>query len=109
MNPFRVRIIHYAEHVRDMFDLAKYLPPPSMKGNEYDQADWAVQEKQLSEYVIRVATKDWLLKSIQDEMEDKGKKHWSFTHKEWCNFMSTMKEKDNRKRYAAQIKKTCGL
>ena len=34
VNPFRVVIIHYAERVREMHDLAKYLPPLSMKKQE---------------------------------------------------------------------------
>ena len=43
--PFRVGILQYANHVRDMHDLAKYLPPPLMKGSEYYGADWTVHDK----------------------------------------------------------------
>ena len=45
VNPFRVGIIQYTDHVRDMHYLSKYLPPTSMKGNDYDEADWAVCDK----------------------------------------------------------------
>ena len=45
VNPFMVRILQYAERVWELHNLAKYLPPPSMKGDEYDQADWDVNDK----------------------------------------------------------------
>ena len=32
VKPFKVKILRYAERVRDMHDLAKYLRPPLMKG-----------------------------------------------------------------------------
>ena len=35
---FKVRILYYAKRVRDMHELAKYLHPPSMKG-EITMAD----------------------------------------------------------------------
>ena len=37
VKPFRLIILQYAERARDMHNLAKYTPPPSMKGDEYDQ------------------------------------------------------------------------
>ena len=40
MKPFKVKILRYAERVRDMHDLAKYLPPPSMKGESSMAANW---------------------------------------------------------------------
>ena len=32
VKPFKVKILCYAERVREMHDIAKYLPPPSMNG-----------------------------------------------------------------------------
>ena len=49
-----------------MHELSKYLTPPSMNGKEYDEADWAVHEKELSENDIWVATTDVLPTSMQD-------------------------------------------
>ena len=37
VKPFRVGIIQYSERVNEMNDLAKYPPPPSMKGKEHDE------------------------------------------------------------------------
>ena len=32
VKPYKVKKIRYAKRVRKMYDLAKYMPPPSMKG-----------------------------------------------------------------------------
>ena len=63
-----------------MHDLDKFLPPPLNKGDKYDQLYWNAHNKELSEDDICVATKDGLLSSMQDEMEDKGKYYISFHH-----------------------------
>ena len=50
---FRVGILHYNEHVRDM-----YLSPPLNKGREYNQADLTIRgKKYLSmRFVMRLRT-----------------------------------------------------
>ena len=63
-----------------MHYLAKYVPPPLNKGGGYDQSDWAVCDKELSEDDIHVATKDVLPTSMQDEMEYKYKDYQSLPH-----------------------------
>ena len=40
VKPFRVKIIRYAERVREMHDLAKYLLPLSMKGESAEADNW---------------------------------------------------------------------
>ena len=45
VKPFRVKIIHYAESVRDMHDLEKYLPPPLMKGVSAGKYNWTVRNQ----------------------------------------------------------------
>ena len=42
VKPFCVRILRYAERVREMNDLANYLPPNLMKGRKYEAANWKV-------------------------------------------------------------------
>ena len=59
--------------------------------------------KELSQDDIRVATKDRLPASMQDEMQDKDKDYSSLKHEEWCDLMYTTEAKDNRKRSADQI------
>ena len=87
-----------------MHDLDKYLPPTQKKGGEYDQADWNVCNKELSEDEIFIATKDGLPKYIQDELEDKREDYHSIPYKEWCDLLSTTEVKDKRKIAADQIK-----
>ena len=45
VKPFRLGIIRYAERVVGMHDLAKYLPPPSMKGESYEAANWKFRDQ----------------------------------------------------------------
>ena len=73
VNPFRVVILKYAERVRKIHDLAKYLSPTLMRGGDYYQSCWNVCGKELSEYNIHIATKYRQPTSIQDELEDKTK------------------------------------
>ena len=49
-----------------MHDLAKYLPLPFMKGGEYDEVNWAVLDKELSEHEIHVETRYRIPTSMQD-------------------------------------------
>ena len=43
VKPFKVKILRYVEPVQEMHDLAKYLPPPLMKGESAMEANWSVQ------------------------------------------------------------------
>ena len=61
-------ILQYMDYVCDMHDLAKYLPPPLMKGGGFKASYWAVRKKCFNEDVIRVVTKDRLPTSMQDEL-----------------------------------------
>ena len=45
LKPFKVKNSRYAERVREMHDLAKYLPPYSMKGESAMADNWNVQNK----------------------------------------------------------------
>ena len=67
VKPFRVGIFRYVERVQEMHDLAKYLPPSSIKVKNYESDNWEVRGKVLSENDIFVAIKDGLPSSMQDE------------------------------------------
>ena len=43
--PFKVKILRYSESVREMHDLAKYLPPPSMKAESAMAANLYVRNE----------------------------------------------------------------
>ena len=54
LKPFRVDIIRYDELDCLMHNLAKYVPPRSIKGDDYDKIDWKFCDKEFSEYDISV-------------------------------------------------------
>ena len=45
VKPFKVKIIGYAERVREMNDLAKYPPPYLMKGESNGSANCTVRNQ----------------------------------------------------------------
>ena len=45
VKPFKVKILRYAERMRDIHDLAKYLPPPSMKVDIAMAYNWYARNK----------------------------------------------------------------
>ena len=71
VNTLRVGIIQYDERICEMHDLYKYPPPPWIKGDSYDQADWTIRNKEFSECEISVETRYGLPTSMQDEIDDK--------------------------------------
>ena len=66
VKPFKVKILWNAERVREMHDLANYLPPPSMKGESEMAANWNVHNQEFTASDIRLAIKDGLPKSTRD-------------------------------------------
>ena len=41
VKPFKLKILRYAKCVREMHDLAKYLPPTAMKGDSTMASNWS--------------------------------------------------------------------
>ena len=80
LKPFRVSILHNTEHVREMHDLSKYLPTPPMKGESYEEANWKFLGQYFTVSEIRVATKQRLPSSIQDELDDHQEDYRSLSH-----------------------------
>ena len=68
INPFRVGILQYAELISYMYDLAKYLTPPSRKGGDYEQTYCTIRNKELWEGDIHILDMKGLQESIQDDM-----------------------------------------
>ena len=44
-SPFKVKILRYAKHLREIHDLEKYLHLPLMKGESGMAANWSVCNK----------------------------------------------------------------
>ena len=88
-----------------MHNLSKYLPTPSMKINNYKADNWKSRDQELYVNEIRFAIKDGLPSYMQDELEDNQEEYYSLTHEDWCDLLSTIEVKDNRKRESTDIKK----
>ena len=101
----RVRILQYAELDREMNDLAKYLTPPQMKSVRFESDRWDICDNEFSEHIIRVETKDALPTYMKDQLEYNNQDDRSILHEDWCDLISTVEVKDNRKRVATQIKR----
>ena len=63
VKPFKFKIIRYSERVREMHDLEKYLPPPSMKGDSEMAANWNFHNKEFAISDIQLSIKDRLPKN----------------------------------------------
>ena len=48
LKPSCVEIIRYTKRAMDMHKLAKYLPPPSMKGRNYEASNWKFRDQEFS-------------------------------------------------------------
>ena len=92
--PFKVKILCYDNCVRDMHDLAKYLPQPSMKGYSAMAANWNVYKKEFTASDLRPDIKDGLPKSMRDELVDHPEHYCSLTYVDWCYLLSTINIKD---------------
>ena len=105
VRPFHVGILRYDERVQHMHDLVKHLPPPLINGNVYEAVIWKFRNSEFSVDDIRVAIKDGLPSSMQDEFEDNQEEYCSLAHEDWCKLLSKIEIKDNSKKEATQIKK----
>ena len=90
VKPFKVKILRYAKRVRDMNDLLKYLPPPSMNGESEKAANWSVHNEDFTISYLGLAIKDGLPKSMRDELDDHPEDYHSLTYEDWCDLLFTI-------------------
>ena len=104
VKPFKDKIICYAERVCEMHDLSNYLPPHSIKGDSAMAANCNVHNEKFTASDIRLAIKHGIPKFMRDELDDPLEHYCSLTYEDWCDFLSKIKVKNERKREAAYIK-----
>ena len=97
VKPFKVKILRYAERVHDMHDLAKYLSIPLIKGESDKSANWNIQNQEFNSSEIQLEIKDKLSKSMQYELDDHPEDYRSLTYEDWCELLSTIEVRDERK------------
>ena len=104
VKPFKVEILRYVKRVHEIHDLAKYLPQPSMKGHSVMAANWNFRNKEFTISDLQLAIKGGLPKYMRNELNDHPEEYRSLTYEYWCDLLSTIKVKDERKISSVQIK-----
>ena len=66
VKPFKFKILRYTKRMHEMHDLAKYLPPPSIKGDSTMAANWSVRNEDFTTSDLRLAIKDRFPKTMRD-------------------------------------------
>ena len=106
---FKVKILCYVERIREMHDLEKYLPPPYMKRESVMADNWNIRNKEITTSDLRLAIKDGIPKSMRDEQDEHPENYHSLTYEDWCDLLSTIKVKYERKTAAVQINKIASV
>ena len=97
VKPFKVKIFRYSERVRQMHDLAKYLPSPLMKGESEMAYNRSVRNEEFTTSDLLLDIKDGLPKITRDELDDHPEEYRSLTYEDWCDLLSTIQVKYERK------------
>ena len=58
--PFKWTMVQHISHVHDMFNYCIYLPPPTMRGQSWEKAEWTARNSPAPENTIREAIKEGL-------------------------------------------------
>ena len=66
----KIGIHKYSEHVREMFEMTKLLPPTSRKNEEYCESAWDTRGVPFKYYIICKAIKDSLPEAVQEKVEE---------------------------------------
>ena len=90
VKPFKVKILRYAKRVSEMYDLAKYLPPISIKGESAMTDNWSARNEEVTVSDLVLAIKDGLHKSMRDELDDNPEDYCSLAYEDWCDLLSTI-------------------
>ena len=105
LKSFTVEILRYAKRMREMYDLANYLTPPPMKEEISMEANWSVCNEEFNTSDLQLVIKDGLPKSIRDKLDDHPEYYCSLTYEDWCDLLSTIDIKYERKIAAVHIEK----
>ena len=67
-------------------------------------ANWSVHNKEFTISDLQLAINDRLPKSMRDELDDHPEDYSYLTYEDWCDLLSTIEIKDERKIAAGNIK-----
>ena len=87
-----------------MHELANYLHPPPMKEEIAMAANWLFRNEEFNTGDLILDIRDGLPKSIRGELDDHPEDHRYLTYEDWCDLLSDIEVKDERKRPSGHIK-----
>jgi hypothetical protein len=96
--PFKWSMVKYCERIRELYDSLQYLPPHSLKGEEYKEADWVSLEKVPLEQTIRLSIRDGLPAVMQDELDQKETDYRLMSPEEFYSALDDIENADIRRR-----------
>ena len=70
LKPFKLKILRYAERMREMHDLENYLSTPSIKQESATSDNWSFRNREFTTSDLRIAIKDGPPKTMRGELDD---------------------------------------
>ena len=101
--PFKWTKIQYISRVREMFDYCIYLQPSTMKGQNWEKADWKARNMPAPEKSIREAIKDGLLQAMQDKILEKDDYYRLSSEEDFNDILTNLELSDERDRATIKI------
>ena len=74
-----------------------------MQGESEMVDNWKVRNEEFTASDLQLAINDGLPKSVRDELDEHPEDYCSLTYEDWCDLLSTIKVKDERKRASVHI------
>ena len=96
--PFNWNMMKYCKRVRELYDCLQYLPPPSMKGDGFIEADWVTLQTAPAEIRISRAIRDGLPEVMQAELDQKETDYRALLEAEFFVALQDIEQADIRKR-----------
>ena len=101
--PFKWTMIQYISRVRELFDYCIYLQPPTMRGQNWEKADWKARNTPAPEKSIREAIKDGLPQAMQDKILEKDDDYRLTSEEDFNDMLTNLELSDERDRATRKI------
>ena len=89
-------MVQYTESLRDLFETLKYMQPPSLKGQEWNDANWDKSRAKVPEKAIRCAIRDGLPDLLKHELDEKQVYYGLMADTHFVNALKDIEVKDIR-------------
>ena len=111
VKPYKMSMIDFVERLRTLFDMKRYLQPPSMRNETSEEANWDARDLASTEITIRKAIRDGLHDSLQIELDQKEEDYRMVNDEKFNEYLvsiehSELRRRDERTRANERLKKT---